>query len=236
VFLLLQTVFNAFDANAKAMNVVKVETIGDCYVTATGLPEPQTDHAPRMARLFASKCMMDVMELTRELEVTLGTDTGDLKMRIGIHSGPGIAGVLKGAKTRFQLFGDSMNMAARMEHNSAKNRIQQCSEATAELLAVEDASKLFVLFAYLLIVTRRSWMKIIANQLPKKIWTNTPISVIQSSKKRSKQNPITSPVQLHPSLPPTKKYKRPQTTPPLLIFQSPPPPNGSIDLRKCWGA
>jgi class 3 adenylate cyclase len=134
VFMLLQTVFHAFDANAKAMSVFKAETIGDCYVAATGLPAPQTDHAPRMAR-FASKCMMDIMELTRELEVTLGPDTGDLKMRtsIGMHSGPVIAGVLKGAKTRFQLFGDTMNMAARMEHNSAKNRIQ-CSEATAVLL------------------------------------------------------------------------------------------------------
>jgi class 3 adenylate cyclase len=85
-----------------------------------------------MAR-FASKCMMNMTELTRELEGTLGPDTGDLRMRIGIYSGPVTAGVLQGAKARFQLFGDTMNMASRMEHNSVENRIQ-CSEATAELL------------------------------------------------------------------------------------------------------
>ena len=132
VFILLEAVFQAFDANAKAMNVFKVETIGDCYVAATGLPEPQADHALRMAR-FATKSMMHMVEATKELEVTLGPDTGDLRMRVGMHSGPVIAGVLQGAKARFQLFGDSMNMAARMEAHSAKNRIQ-CSKATAELL------------------------------------------------------------------------------------------------------
>jgi hypothetical protein len=73
------------------------------------------------------------MELTRELEVVLGPDTGDLRMRVGLHSGEVTAGVLKGSKTRFQLFGDTMNMAARMEHNGARNRIQ-CSEETAALI------------------------------------------------------------------------------------------------------
>ena len=77
--------------------------------------------------------MMSMMEITRELEVELGPDTGELRMKVGLHSGPVTAGVLKGAKARFQLFGDTMNMAARMESNSTKNRIQ-CSEATAKLI------------------------------------------------------------------------------------------------------
>lgn len=59
--------------------------------------------------------------------------TGDLKLRVGLHSGPVTAGVLQGEKSRFQLFGDTMNTASRMETTCSKNRIQ-CSVTTADLL------------------------------------------------------------------------------------------------------
>eukprot|EP00339_Tiarina_fusa_P025852 CAMPEP_0117000886 /NCGR_PEP_ID=MMETSP0472-20121206/3077_1 /TAXON_ID=693140 ORGANISM="Tiarina fusus, Strain LIS" /NCGR_SAMPLE_ID=MMETSP0472 /ASSEMBLY_ACC=CAM_ASM_000603 /LENGTH=1264 /DNA_ID=CAMNT_0004700725 /DNA_START=238 /DNA_END=4032 /DNA_ORIENTATION=+ len=137
VFTFLQNLYQEFDTAARTMGVFKVETIGDCYVAATGLPEPQADHAVRMAK-FAAKCMISMVEVTRDLEVRLGPDTGELRMRTGLHSGPVTAGVLKGAKARFQLFGDTMNMAARMEHNSKPGRIQ-CSEYTAGL--IRDAGK-----------------------------------------------------------------------------------------------
>jgi hypothetical protein len=71
VFTLLQTLYHAFDKHARNLSVFKVETIGDCYVAAAGLPSPQLDHAVRMAR-FASKCMISMNELTRGLEVQLG--------------------------------------------------------------------------------------------------------------------------------------------------------------------
>jgi class 3 adenylate cyclase len=57
---------------------------------------------------FANTCMSRINELTRSLEAVLGPGTGDLAMRFGIHSGPVTAGVLRGEKSRFQLFGDSM--------------------------------------------------------------------------------------------------------------------------------
>lgn len=75
------------DKIGRRMNVFKVETIGDCYVAATGLPEPQWDHAERMA-IFAFKCLNKVKELLKKLESQLGPGTSDLGMRMGIHSGP----------------------------------------------------------------------------------------------------------------------------------------------------
>jgi class 3 adenylate cyclase len=85
-----------------------------------------------MAR-FARDCMQQMDSLTKRLEVTLGPDTGKLAIRIGIHSGPVIAGVLQGERSRFQLFGDTMNTAARMESTGVRGRIQLSSE-TANLL------------------------------------------------------------------------------------------------------
>jgi len=76
-----------------------VETIGDSYVAVCGLPEPRADHAVVMAR-FARDCRESMAELTRRLEKSLGPDTGDLKMRFGLHSGPVTAGVLRGERAR----------------------------------------------------------------------------------------------------------------------------------------
>jgi class 3 adenylate cyclase len=108
VFTLLEVVYNAFDEIARKRGVFKVETIGDCYVAVCGLPEPAKDHAVRMAR-FAKDCMNKMRTLVKVLESTLGPDTGDLSMRMGLHSGPVTAGVLRGERSRFQLFGDTMN-------------------------------------------------------------------------------------------------------------------------------
>ncbi|CAB9529735.1 expressed unknown protein [Seminavis robusta] len=107
VLLLLETIYRAFDEIAKRRKVFKVETIGDCYVAVTGLPEPHKLHALVMAK-FAREIMYKLHEVTRSLEVSLGPDTGDLSMRVGLHSGPVTAGVLRADRLRFQLFASSI--------------------------------------------------------------------------------------------------------------------------------
>eukprot|EP00980_Cylindrotheca_fusiformis_P020169 scaffold7242_cov137-Cylindrotheca_fusiformis.AAC.5 len=133
VFVLLETLYGAFDKIAYRHSVFKVETVGDCYVAAVGLPEPVEKHAV-VACKFARDCLKKMKEVTLKLEVTLGPDTGDLDLRTGIHSGQVTAGVLRGERSRFQLFGDTMNTAARMEQSGERNRIQ-LSLTTADMLA-----------------------------------------------------------------------------------------------------
>ena len=135
VFQLLETLYQAFDAIALRRKVFKVETIGDCYLACTGIPTPQEDHAVIMVK-FARDCMVKMDQLTHELTDVLGKDTADLQLRAGLHSGETTAGVLRGEKGRFQLFGDTVNTAARMESTGVKGKIQ-VSQATADELVVK---------------------------------------------------------------------------------------------------
>jgi class 3 adenylate cyclase len=94
--------------------------------------EPQSAHAIIMAR-FAGECKIKMNEVTSMLENKLGPDTGDLCMRFGLHSGPVTAGVLRGDRARFQLFGDTVNTASRMESTGLKGHIH-ISPTTQQLL------------------------------------------------------------------------------------------------------
>jgi Adenylate and Guanylate cyclase catalytic domain len=82
---------------------------------------------------FARECLREMNRVTRYLILELGPDTVDLKLRVGLHSGPVVAGVLRGDKSRFQLFGDTMNTASRMESTGIADTIH-VSQETADLL------------------------------------------------------------------------------------------------------
>jgi len=108
-------------------------------VAVAGVPVARKDHATCMAR-FAQNCLEKMDEIVRDLESHFGPDTSDLCMRIGLHSGPVTAGVLRGDKGRFQLFGDTMNTASRMESTGVPRKIQ-VSKETASLLEAARKSK-----------------------------------------------------------------------------------------------
>eukprot|EP00980_Cylindrotheca_fusiformis_P013623 scaffold3508_cov113-Cylindrotheca_fusiformis.AAC.3 len=84
VFLLLESIYHSLDKIAYRHDIFKVETVGDCYVAAAGLPEPVDNHAVLACR-FALDCLRKMRQSTVKLEVSLGPDTADLALRIGIH-------------------------------------------------------------------------------------------------------------------------------------------------------
>ncbi|CAB9511705.1 Receptor-type guanylate cyclase gcy [Seminavis robusta] len=142
VFTLLELIFHHWDLIAARRRVYKVETVGDSYVAVAGLPSPRSDHASAMSR-FAADCRAQMHKTCKALEKTLGPETGDIGARFGLHSGQCVAGVLRGERGRFQIFGDTINMAARMESTGVRDEIQLSAE-TAELLTSEGHEKWLV--------------------------------------------------------------------------------------------
>jgi Adenylate and Guanylate cyclase catalytic domain len=113
------------------------------YVAVTGIPDYMEDHCCAMA-LFASQIVIEFDHVVGDLAKDedsggLGQDTATLRLRVGCHSGPVTAGVLRGDKGRFQLFGDTVNTAARMESNGQAGKVQ-ISEQMANILAWEGKS------------------------------------------------------------------------------------------------
>ncbi|CAB9505432.1 Receptor-type guanylate cyclase gcy [Seminavis robusta] len=132
VFTLLETIYHEMDAIAKIRKVFKIETIGDCYVAVCGLPRPRDNHAVVMAR-FAQDCLEKFRELVTMLDVDL-PGTAKLELRTGLHSGPVTAGVLRGERARFQLFGDTVNTTARIESTGEGSRIHMSEQFADELV------------------------------------------------------------------------------------------------------
>jgi class 3 adenylate cyclase/CheY-like chemotaxis protein len=111
----LGRIFTTFDKLAAEAGVEKIKTIGDAYMAAAGIPEPQADHAFRIASLAPR-----MLQAVRAVSETTGLD---LQARIGIHSGPIVAGVIGTHKFAYDVWGDSVNTASRMESHSVTGRI-----------------------------------------------------------------------------------------------------------------
>jgi adenylate cyclase len=112
---LLNTIVMAFDRLADRWGVEKIKTIGDAYMVAAGLPVPAADHAERMAGM-ALAMLETVRTIAREREVALA-------LRIGIASGPLLAGVIGAKRLTYDVWGDTVNLASRLEGRSEANRV-----------------------------------------------------------------------------------------------------------------
>ena len=124
----LDHLFRHFDELAERYEVEKIKTIGDCYMVAAGVPEPRPDHARALALMALD--MLEAMRADGEAG-HLG-----LELRIGINSGPVVAGVIGRKRFLYDLWGDAVNTASRMETYGTSSRIQITQE-TFELLADE---------------------------------------------------------------------------------------------------
>jgi class 3 adenylate cyclase len=116
VVALLNAIFSAVDRLALQYGIEKIKTIGDAYMAVAGLPEPRDDHAQAIARLALA--MRGVVG-----EVSKGHGE-DLKIRIGIHTGNTVAGVIGMHKFAYDVWGDTVNTASAMESHGIPNEIQ----------------------------------------------------------------------------------------------------------------
>jgi adenylate cyclase len=124
----LDHLFGHFDVLADRYGLEKIKTIGDCYMVAAGVPSPRPDHAHALALMA-----LDMQAAMRSVDEV---DHLGLELRIGINSGPVVAGVIGRKRFLYDLWGDAVNTASRMESHGTSGRIQ-ITRATKELLEDE---------------------------------------------------------------------------------------------------
>ncbi len=124
----LDQLFSDFDTLVERHGLEKIKTIGDAYMAAAGVPDPCADHASKAARL--------ALDMREAIATSAIADRRGLELRIGINSGPVTAGVIGTKRFLYDLWGDAVNTASRMESNGTPGQIQ-ITRSTLEL--IEDA-------------------------------------------------------------------------------------------------
>ncbi len=113
---MLNSIFSVFDQLAAKAELEKIKTIGDAYMVVGGLPQPRPDHAEAVADM--------ALDMQREV-MAFTDDAGQpLSLRVGIATGPAVAGVIGDAKFSYDVWGDTVNTASRMESHGCAGRIQ----------------------------------------------------------------------------------------------------------------
>jgi adenylate cyclase len=130
VVAMLDDLFSRFDALALDHGVEKIKTVGDAYMVVAGAPEPRADHAT--AALAFARAI-----LTEEADWS-ATNALNLEIRVGLASGPVVGGIIGRRRLQFDLWGDTVNTAARMESSGVPGRIQ-LAPSTHELLDAREA-------------------------------------------------------------------------------------------------
>lgn len=122
----LNRVFSEFDALCRQLGIEKIKTIGDAYMAAAGLPQPRPDHAQMIAE-FALAMIAALERVNAAAEVPFD-------IRIGIHTGPVVAGVIGSHRFLYDIWGDTVNLASRLESHGLPGRIH-VSPQTSQILA-----------------------------------------------------------------------------------------------------
>ena len=122
----LNRIFSAFDDLCRKMQIEKIKTIGDAYMAAAGLPLPRPDHAEVIADFALA--MLDTLEAVNS------TIEAPFQIRIGIHTGSVVAGVIGSHRFLYDIWGDAVNLASRLESHSLPGRIH-VSPHTSKMLA-----------------------------------------------------------------------------------------------------
>jgi len=122
---MLNDIFSAFDDLAHRHALEKIKTIGDCYMAVAGLPAERPDHAPAAASM--------ALEMIKEIRRFNDAYGFSLRLRIGLHTGLVVAGIIGKQKFIYDLWGDTVNLASRMESHGEPGRVQISATTAARL-------------------------------------------------------------------------------------------------------